>query len=171
MHTLGLLQQQAATPRATPAPRARFSFDPSIPAVYQTGPWQCSAASTAWVLQALGFSQTQDDVVRLLGNAISADVGLHFGDGRDLVALLQSLGLPARSGWLHTFEDLQALAGRVPLAMGSATMYHWVAVRGVDGDVLQLANPDRGLYRGVGQTLDRGQFAEFAPFAGVWVEV
>src|SRR5579859_4473146 len=168
MGATALFQQQAAFGSKTDTPRLRF--DPSVPAVFQTGSWQCSACSTAWVLRSLGFPDTQNDVVSGLAGAISPDVGLHYGDGRDLVTLLLGRGLSAQRGPLQTFDQAAAIAGRKPLAMGSGSMYHWVAVRGVDGDTLLLANPDNGYYRGVGQTLSRNQFATFAPFAGVWVD-
>jgi hypothetical protein len=170
MNLTVLLQQQAhgRTPRASTPPALRF--DPNTAAVLQSGAWQCSAASTAWVLQTLGHPQSQDDVVALLGpSQINPDVGLCFGDGRALVALLHSLGLGARNGPV-LFDDVLAMAGSKPLAMGGAAFYHWVGVRGRDGDTLALANPGPG-YRGIHQTLSRTEFAALGPFIGVWVEL
>lgn len=162
-----LLQQQALRRR-----HRRFVSD--TPPVLQTGAWQCSAASTAWVLRSLGFDYSQDDVVGLLRAmspaAISEQNGLSNADGSALVALLRGLGLEANNAWL-SYEDALAMAGNKPLAMGGATFYHWVAVRGRTGEVLRLANPDQTNYHAVGQTLDRQQFASLGRFAGVWVEV
>jgi hypothetical protein len=172
MSTALLIQQQVrhAAPRepaAEPAPRSRF--DPTTPTVFQTGPWQCSAASTAWVLRSLGHAHLQDDVVALLGPGhINAELGLLFGDGRGLAALLRAVGLTAAHGPVG-FDDVLAMAGRRPVAMGGAAFYHWVGVRGRDGDTLLLANPGPG-WRGIQQTLTRAEFAALGPFAAVWVE-
>jgi hypothetical protein len=106
----------------------RTRFNPATLTVFQTGSWQCSAASTAWVLQSLGYAHSQDDVVELL-----------------------------------------AMAGHRPVAMGGAAFYHWVGVRGHDGETLALANPGPG-WRGIHQSLTRAEFAALDPFAAVWVE-
>jgi hypothetical protein len=171
--TLVIQQQLYREPRKVDADTAeggtRSRFDPATPTVFQTGSWQCSAASTAWVLQSLGYSHSQDDVVALLGpSQIDADVGLHFGDGRGLVALLQGLGLTARNAFV-SFDEMLAMAGTRPVAMGGAAFYHWVAVRGRDAETLALANPGPG-WRGIHQTLNRSEFAALGPFAAVWVE-
>lgn len=102
--------------------------------------------------------------------AISEQDGLANADGSALVAVLQGFGLAANNAWL-SYDDALAIAGNKPLAMGGTTFYHWVAVRGQIGDVLRLANPDQTNYHGVGQTLDRLQFANLGRFAGVWVEM
>jgi predicted chitinase len=167
-----LIQQQLVrrvqvVDAAEPARRSRF--DAETATVFQTGPWQCSAASTAWVLQSMGYSHSQDDVVALLGpGQIDPEVGLHYGDGRGLVALLQDVGLKACNA-SASFDDVFEMAGRRPVAMGGAAFYHWVGVRGRDGDALLLANPGPG-WRGIQQTLTRAEFESLGPFAAVWVE-
>lgn len=172
MSTTLLIQQQRrraqASEQAQEAVRRR-RFDPETPTVFQTGAWQCSAASTAWVLQSLGFPHSQDDVVALLGPAhISPALGLHFGDGRALVTILQSNGLLADSASV-SFEDVLALAGQRPLAIGGAAFYHWVGVRGREDDSLLLANPGPG-WRGIHQRLTRAEFQALGPFVAVWVQ-
>jgi hypothetical protein len=159
--------RQAATAVAAPDARGpTLAFDPATPTIIQTGAWQCSATSTAWMLRSLGHPHSQDDVVELLGpDHINPDLGLMFGDGRGLVGLLASVGLKASNQQPVTFDDVLALAGRVPVAMGGAAYYDWVGVRGREGDELQLANPAPG-WRGVYQTMSRARFGELGPFAG-----
>jgi hypothetical protein len=169
--TLLVQQQQVRRAQvvgaAEPARQSRFNAE--TPTVFQTGPWQCSAASTAWVLQSMGYSHSQDDVVALLGpGEIDPEVGLHSGDGRGLVALLRNLGLTALNA-SASFDDVLEMAGRRPVAMGGAAFYHWVGVRGRDGETLLLANPGPG-WKGIQQTLNRSEFAALGPFAAVWVE-
>src|SRR5258707_1230076 len=77
------------------------------------------------------------------------------------------LGWPqSGEGGLH---DVLAMAGRLPVAMGGAAFYHWVGVRGRDGDQLQLANPAPG-WMDIYQTMTRAEFDELGPFAAVWAE-
>jgi hypothetical protein len=166
-----VFQQQATL--AVPRPQSRalaLAFDPATPAILQTGAWQCSAASTAWMLRSLGFPHSQDDVVELLGpNHINSDLGLLLGDGRGLAGVLASVGLAGRNQQTVTFDEVLLMAGRLPVVMGGAAYYHWVGVRGRYGDELQLANPAPG-WRKVYQTMTRAQFGELGPFAAVWVE-
>jgi hypothetical protein len=55
--------------------------------------------------------------------------------------------------------------------IGSGTLYHWVAVRGVDGEGnLTLSNPAPN-YRGLGDTMTEAQFARWAPWACVYIDV
>jgi hypothetical protein len=117
-----VFQQQAAAALPPAQPRGlTTAFDPTTPTILQTGAWQCSAASMAWVLRSLGFSHSQDVVVELLGpNHINRDLGLLFGDGRGLVDVLASVGLAGRNQQPVTFDEVLAMAGRIPVAMGGA---------------------------------------------------
>jgi hypothetical protein len=168
-----IFQQQAAAVLAASAPSppsAAPVFDPTTPAILQTGPWQCSAASTAWVLRSLGLPHSQDDVVALLGpNNINPNQGLLFGDGRALVGVLVSCGLAAKNQHPVTFDEILARAAVGPVAMGGANYNHWVAVRGRMNDELQLANPAPG-WQDIYQTMTRAQFGALGPFAAVWTE-
>jgi hypothetical protein len=94
---------------------------------------------------------------------------LLFGDGRALAGVLVSLGLMARNQQPVTFDEILARAGQVPVAMGGANYYHWVGVRGREGDALQLANPAPG-WRDIYQTMTREQFGALGPFAAIWTE-
>src|SRR5215218_1323228 len=117
-----------------------MAYNRQCPTVAQTGNWQCSAASAAWVLQSMGIDWGQDDVVRWLGGHISPALGLHEGSGRMLAELFKAQGLDASYGAL-TWERALALAGRQPLCMSGGAWYHWTGVRGTGGDGLHLANP------------------------------
>jgi hypothetical protein len=165
-----LLQQQRRPPRP-PSPTCRF--DAGSPLVLQSGSWQCSAASTAWVLRSLGRPEAEADVVRLLGpGRISQTDGLLDGGGGGLVAVLRDLRLTADHAWV-SYDEVLERAGRQPLAIGGVSWGsggHWSAVRGRDGDTLLLANPSPG-WAGVEQSMSREQFAALGPFAAVWVAV
>ena len=146
---------------------AEIGYDGQCPTVFQTGNWQCSAASTAWVLRSMGIAWGQDDVVQWLGGNISPALGLHEGSGRMLAALLRARGLEAGHGEL-TWERALAMAGRQPFCMSGGAWYHWTGVRGTDGEGLHLANPAPN-WCGVGQYLDYGEWSRLGPWNAAWV--
>jgi hypothetical protein len=145
-----------------------LTFDATVAAVPQSGAWQCSAASMAWLLDALGKPTSQDDVVNTLGpDRIDPSVGLHDGSGAGLVAVLSAAyGVSAINGPV-SFDDALGLAAAGPCLLGGGAWNHWTGVRGTDGQTLDLANPSPG-YRGVGSSLSRAQFDALGPFYAVW---
>ena len=149
------------------APQHRRIFRP-IPAIIQTAPWTCSAASLAHALQSYGFNTSEWAIVHLLGDNISEENGLEHGNGADLQSLLiHHFGLPAKRDWL-SFNEALDIAGHGPFVIGGAAWYHWTSVIGTLGNQLLLANPAPG-YKGVWATLNREQWDTLGSFAGVWV--
>ena len=144
-------------------------FNPDHPTVRQTGDWQCSAASSAWVLQSVGINWGQDDVVRWLGPNINSDSGLQESSGRMLAALFRFHKLDAGFGDI-TWEQALERASRQPFCMGGRGWNHWTAVRGTDGRRLLLANP-AGNWRDVGQELDKGEWDTWGSWSAAWVNV
>ena len=146
-----------------------MAYDPTIPAVTQTGDWQCSAASSAWVLRSVGINWGQDDVVNWLGPNINSDSGLQESSGRMLAALFRFHGLDASHGDI-TWEQALDRATRQPFCLGGRGWNHWTAVRGTDGERLLLANP-AGNWRSVGQDMDRSEWDTWGSWSAAWVNV
>jgi len=146
-----------------------MAYNKRCATVLQTGSWQCSAASAAWVLQSVGIPWGQDDVVEWLGGHISPALGLHEGSGRMLAELFRARGLDAGHAPL-TWERAHAMAEQHPFCMSGGGWYHWSGVRGSDGRGLQLANPAPG-WRGVGQYLDRDEWERLGPWNAAWVTI
>lgn len=145
-------------------------YDSNTPTVVQTGDWQCSAASSAWVLRSVGISWSQDDVVRWLGpRNITEATGLQEGSGRKLAELFRERGLTADFGSI-SWERAIEMAGKQPFCMGGGAWNHWTAVRGTDGQRLLLANPAPN-WRGVGQEMDREEWNTWGGWNAVWVSV
>jgi hypothetical protein len=92
-------------------------------------------------------------------------LGLHRGDHGGLRDLIYTpdpwhVGTVPESVWALNFDHLYELATtRAPLQLSGAAFYHHVAVRGVQGDRIWIANSAPG-YRGVFETLDRTQYAK-----------
>jgi hypothetical protein len=146
-----------------------MSFNPDTPAVRQTGPWQCSAASSAWVLRSLGLNWSQDDVVGWLGPNITEESGLQDGSGRMLAALFRERGFDADFGPI-SWERALEMAGQQPFCLGGSRWNHWTAVRGTDGQKLLLANPAPS-WQGVGDDLDRGEWDAWGDWKAAWVNL
>lgn len=156
----------------------RLVFDPSTPSVLQRASWSCSAASMAWMMRSVGLKMTENDALVILGPRLNAQVGLLDGSGMGMVAALESIEFeasPLRAdaegrSRIVSFDEVAETAGLLPMAMGGAAFYHWVGVRGYDGRLLHIANPAPG-YKGIWDTLDRGQFRALGPFYAVVIDI
>jgi len=148
------------------------------PVELQDVPWDCSAASLTWALNAYGHGTSEATVVTGLGPArITPTYGLMDASGAGLVEYLAELGIPAAFDDNASWDEIEGAAGYQPMVIGGREWCHWTGVRmggpafglGLRGIVL-LANPAPG-YRGVGQALDWDQFNMLGPFSAVWFPV
>jgi hypothetical protein len=117
----------------------------------------------------------QDTVIGWLGlDHISPAFGLHHGDHSALRSRVYDpdhfgRGLRAESVWIGSFDELYALArDRAPLQLSGAQWYHHVAVRGVSGDNIWIANSAPG-YLGIFETLNRQDYARLGTWRATWV--
>ena len=139
--------------------------------------WTCSACATEWTERALGNPRGADiytnrqQVVYAIGypQNINSAVGLVDGSGSQLARVLSSsTGLDPNQGWLD-FDTVYALAAdQTPTLMSGAAWYHWVAVRGVQGSNLWIANSAPG-YKGIYDVLSRADFERLGSFSVVWL--
>ena len=148
-------------------------YDPNTAPVRQSDSWSCSVASAAWMLHSLGIAQDYHalEQLEMAAGLVSPADGLEDGSGGPLAdwlaaqyGLTTGHQLPVSWDWLLTH------AGTRPIAIGSGSLYHWVAVRDVAGESLMLSNPAPN-YRGLGDTMSYEQFAQWAPWACVWLAV
>jgi len=139
--------------------------------------WTCSACSTEFVERAVGLPRGDDvynnreAVVRAIGypGNINGTYGLMDGSGAQLQrVLLEQTGADSDQGYLN-FDEVYALgAGGTPALLSGAAWYHWVALRGVQGDLLWIANSAPG-YKGVYDHLSRADFNRLGGFSVVWL--
>lgn len=150
------------------------TYDSGVSPVRQDNPWSCSCASATFMLHSIGIEESYHDLENALVAAglVSPQDGLEVGSGGPLADWLSAtFGVQAHADPWIEWDWLQEHAGTCPIAIGSSSLYHWVAVRGVDGDGnLTLANPAPG-YRGLGDTMTEAQFAQWAPWACVYIDV
>jgi hypothetical protein len=150
-------------------------WDWRYPVELQDYPWDCSAASLAWALNAYGYAITEAEVIIGLGPyRISPSLGLLDASGAGVVSYLAELGIPAMNNPSCSWEELEGAAGYQPMICGGREWCHWVGVRmggtaagyGDKGLVI-LANPAPG-YMAVHHDLWRTDFESLGPFSAVW---
>lgn len=138
------------------------------PQVYD---WTCSACALDWVLRSTGLdpAHTREQAVAQIGcpNNINPTYGLMDAAGSALRAVYDQYSQPTEQGWLD-FDAVHALAQDATGQMSGAAWYHWVALRGVQGSNLWIANSAEG-YKGIYSTLSRYDFERLGPFSVVWL--
>jgi len=150
-----------------------MAYDAETPAERQVQSWTCSIRTCTWMLQSVGcdvsFPEIKDVMVP---DYATPELGLLYGNGAGMAEVLSDQsGIPTGYRWAD-WETVVEFAGRIPIGLGSGTLYHWVAVRDYDPetDTLLLMNPAPG-YRGLGDTMTRNQFVYWAPWAATYIMV
>jgi hypothetical protein len=133
--------------------------------------WTCSACALDWVLRSTGLdpASTREDTVYAIGypDNINATYGLMDSSGSALREVYSQYGQQTQQGWLD-FDAVYDLALRTTGQMSGAAWYHWVALRGVQGDTIWIANSAPG-YKGVWDNLNRSDFNRLGGFSVVWL--
>ena len=161
-----------------PPPEPERYFDPNTDQPGQYYDWTCSGCSLDWLLRAYGSGFNPYDIydsrqqtIEAIGypNNINPTYGLMDGSGAQLQRVLRErAGLESAQGWL-TFDEAYAIynQGRGGMCSGGA-WYHWVGIRGVDGDTIWVANSAPG-YKSIWSNLTRDDWARLGPFSCVAV--
>jgi len=151
------------------------SWDPDWFMPPQAYAWTCSVCSMTWVLQATGTAYQESDIYDA-----RAAVGLAMGypscvnetygcmSQQCVVDCLDSYGLVARQAYV-TFDQAYAIAREYTGTINPQGMYHFMALRGISGNAIGVANSAEG-YMGVYSTLSRDQFNALGPVSVVYVE-
>jgi hypothetical protein len=153
-------------------------YDPDEPARLQENDWSCSQDAAEWALWAWGRTPDDDwmEGSMMAAGVIDPSVGLTDASGAGLAAWLNAEYGSPEYGFLASNADpvsfdqvaAEAAEGKHPLMIGGRAWGHWSGCSGyaADQDVLILKNPAPG-WKGVGDTMSRGQFASLGPFSMV----
>lgn len=132
--------------------------------------WTCSCCSLDWVLEAT-WRRGSDRYLTTMEigytHNVNPSYGLMDGSGAELQRVLQSYGQPSEQSWLD-FDSVYGLAQQTTGMMSGGNWYHWVALRGVQGSNLWIANSAPG-YKGVWDVLSREDFNRLGGFSVVWL--
>jgi hypothetical protein len=147
-----------------------FNHHRDLPMAPQVYDWTCSICAATWVLQATGLSPDQareETAIQLGANCVNPDVGLTSTEC--LVNLFSDFGVEAAQAWVDWAWALEICAQTTGV-LNSTDWYHFVAIRGVRGDQLWIANSAPG-YRGIWDTISRAQFEAWAgSWQAVWLK-
>jgi len=113
----------------------------------------------------------REEAAHIIGypNCVNETYGLMSADC--LIQAFKQMGYVARQAWV-TFDQAYAICSHTTGAINPVGMYHFMGIRGVDGiDVgsLWVANSALG-YRGIWESLDRGQFNALGPVQLIYLE-
>ena len=129
--------------------------------------WTCSACSLDWVIRSTLLVPEYDRprAVAEIGypDQINENVGLTNvdGPGQALMDVLASYDQPSEQGWLD-FDTVYELAKESTGMMAGSAWGHWVAIRGVQGSNLWVANSAPG-YKGVYDVVSRSDYSRLGP--------
>ena len=98
---------------------------------------------------------------------INPTYGLMDASGSALRGVLDNYGVHTAQGWLD-FDTAYAYATLGPGMMSGAAWYHWVGIRGVQGDTIWVANSAPG-YKGIWDNVSREDYARLGGFSVVWL--
>ena len=151
------------------------AYDPWTHMPGQLYDWTCSACSLEWVKRASGLVFTDDiygsreTTVYEIGypHNINPQYGLMDGSGAQLQRVLEDYGQPTGQGWLD-FDEAWDVAAESIGMMAGANWFHWVAIRGVQGSTIWVANSAPG-YKGIYDNVSRDDFARLGGFSVVWL--
>jgi hypothetical protein len=137
--------------------------------------WSCSACALEWVMRSTGLITPSDiyasreSVVYEIGypDNINSTYGLMNADGSALQAVLENHGQESAQSWLD-FDTVYDLAQGTTGMLSGAAWYHWVALRGVQGDTIWIANSAPG-YQSVWSNLSRSDWDRLGGFSVVWL--
>lgn len=101
---------------------------------------------------------------------INPTYGLMDGSGSELQRVLkESTGYDSNQGYLSFDEMYELAAAGTPALMSGAAWYHWVGVRGVEGDTLWIANSAPG-YKSIWDNLSRSDWNRLGGFSVVYLK-
>jgi hypothetical protein len=167
--TLAPKTPQRVSDQPPPPKTFMANFDPNTPMLPQETSWTCSVCAQDWVLRASGVApnHTRTQGLSEIGypQNVNETYGLMDGSGSQLRRVYSQYGLDSTQGWLH-FDDVYAAAGQTTGQMSGGAWYHWVAIRGRDGDNLWIANSAAG-YKNVRESLSRADFNRLGPMSVV----
>jgi hypothetical protein len=133
--------------------------------------WTCAACSLDWLKVATGMEAASDRYTTTMQIGYTEEInptyGLMDGSGAELQRVLGEYGQDSAQGWLD-YDSVYALARETTGMLSGANWYHWVALRGVQGTNLWVANSAQG-YKGIYDILSRSDFERLGGFSVVYL--
>lgn len=121
--------------------------------------WTCSACSVDWVALATGLDpeSTREKVVGEIGYPTCIDEEQGLKDTRCAIRVMEAWGVDTTHIFPRSFSDAYDICNATTGLLNNKVWQHFVAIRGVVGPRLWIANSAPG-YRGIYDTVDRQQW-------------
>lgn len=131
--------------------------------------WTCSVCSYTWVIQSTktDLSLTRDVAAELIGYPECVNETYGLMSAQCLIDAFAFYEVPARQGW-YTFGEAFSICTAHTGVINPIGMYHFMAIRGIQGDKIWVANSAQG-YRGIHDTLDKWDYDELGPTQLIWI--
>ena len=136
----------------------------------QTYSWTCSVCTFTWCIQSTGIDPSLDrqDAGAIIGYPGCVNETYGLMNSQCLIDAFGQYNLVARELWT-SYDEAYAVASKYTGGISPSGMYHWMAIRGVSGSDIWVANSARG-YRGVYDTLSRAQYNNLGPTKLIYLE-
>jgi len=125
--------------------------------------WTCSICSYTWVIQATQTAPelTREEAASVIGypNCVNETYGLM--SAQCMINAFAEYQLPSQQKWV-SFDEAYSICREHTGVINPIGMYHFMAIRGITGDSIWVANSAQG-YMGVYDTLTRNQFNSLGP--------
>jgi hypothetical protein len=134
--------------------------------------WTCAACSLDWLKVATGMEAASDRYTTTMQIGYTEDINPTYGlmDGSGLAlrdVLARYYGQDTEQAWLD-FDTVYDLAQETTGMLSGSAWYHWVAIRGVQGTNLWIANSAQG-YKGIYDILSRNDYERLGGFSVVYL--
>jgi len=131
--------------------------------------WTCSICSFVWVIQSTGIdtSLTRKEAETLIGNPECVNPTYGLMSIQCLVDAFASLGVATQNAYC-TFQQAYSICRYSTGVINLIGMYHFMAIRGVRGANLWVANSALG-YRGVYEELSESAYNDLGPTQLLWI--
>lgn len=132
--------------------------------------WTCSVCTFTWIIQATGVNPdlTREEAGAIIGHPECVNATYGLMSAQCLIDALATFGLHAKQGW-YTFAEAYSICREHTGAINPMGMYHFMAIRGVSGDSIWVANSAQG-YQEVYDNIDAYQYNMWGPTQLIWIE-
>lgn len=125
--------------------------------------WTCSICSYTWVIQStqIDTSLTREDAGLIIGYPTCVNEVYGLMSAQCMINAFSHYGLHSQQLWC-SFDTAYSICREHTGVINPIGMYHFMAIRGIDGDSIWVANSAPG-YCGVYNFLSRSQFNNLSP--------
>ena len=135
------------------------------PQVYN---WTCSVCSFTWTLNSQGIGLNRQEATDIIGTPECVNPTYGLMSAQCLIDAYAEQNFVAKQAWV-TFEQAYSIAQHYTGCINPIGMYHFMAIRGVEGPTIWVANSAPG-YMGIWDNIDVERFNALGPVQVIYLE-